>query len=82
MNEVKFNPCPLCGRVVDEFAFSPVSRKVFNSLLPDTCISVCCRSCRLVIHVFTQDNPEYSDFDTCVEVLAKKWNRLSAISDL
>ncbi len=78
MNEIKFNHCPLCGRAVDRFVCDYVARISFNALLPDTCLNISCLSCGLSLSVYTRDNPDYLDFDTCSEAVAERWNRLSA----
>lgn len=80
MNEIKFNPCPLCGREV--IAPSLLDRHFFEQSIESGYLSsldVSCIPCRLRLTVFSDEVPvESCIFESVVRVLADKWNRLSA----
>lgn len=80
MNEIKFNPCPLCGKAA--FAPNSISEKIFSSDLSRdgfASLSVVCCDCRLMISVYTCDfSVESRTYQSLVRVLAERWNRLSA----
>lgn len=80
MTEIKFNPCPLCGRFSD-YPDDDTKLAFYNVLLSDGCsnLSVSCFNCHLIITVYTKDYPAHlRNYDSLVQILAYRWNRLSA----
>lgn len=79
MNEIKFNPCPLC--VKDSLAPNSISEKIFSSDLSRdgfASLSACCPYCRLTLSVSTLDVPvESCNFESVFRILAYRWNMLS-----
>lgn len=80
MNEINFNPCPLCGREV--IAPSLLDRHFFEQSIESGFLSsldVSCVHCRLRLTVFSGEVPvESCIFESVVRVLAERWNMLSS----
>lgn len=87
MSEIKFNPCPLCGKAA--CAPNSISEKIFSSDFSRdgfASLSACCPYCRLTLSVSTLDVPvESRNYESLIQILAYRWNMLSlnkSISEL
>lgn len=80
MTEIKFNPCPLCGKTPN-FPIPVFDEPVFNEVYSSrgrSNVEVYCLDCSLSVLVYTSHYPDLHDYHSFVQVLAEKWNRLSA----
>lgn len=86
MSEIKFNPCPLCGKAALS-SDNPIAESIFSFDLSrgsSSSLSVCCPYCRLTLSVYTLDVPvESRNYESLIQILAERWNMLNkSISEL